>query len=96
MRFSYTLNLAPSIDTGDEIVLLRPEIPIRVYGPAGTADMLALVDTGADNSIFPLSVARDLGIETTPGKGPDAWLSGGSESRCPLLKLFLKSGNMPS
>ena len=46
MRFPYTLNLAPSIDTGDEIVLLRPEIPIRVYGPAGAANLLALVDTG--------------------------------------------------
>jgi hypothetical protein len=90
MRFSYTLNLAPSIDTGDEIVLLRPEIPIRVYGPAGTADMLALVDTGADNSIFPLSVARDLGIETTPGKGPDAMAFGGQRISLSFAEVVLE------
>jgi hypothetical protein len=51
MRFPYTLKIPPSIDTGDEIVVLRPEIPIRVYGPTGAADVFALVDTGADNSI---------------------------------------------
>jgi hypothetical protein len=51
MRFPYSLNTATSIDTGDEIVLLRPEIPLRIHGPSGEADLLALVDTGADNSI---------------------------------------------
>jgi hypothetical protein len=65
MRFPYTLSIVPSIEMGEPVVLLRPEIPIRIYGPAGHADVLALVDTGADNSILPLSVARDLGIETT-------------------------------
>jgi len=65
MRFPYTLSIVPSIDTGEEIVLLRPEIPIRVFGPGGHADVLALVDTGSDNSILPLAVAHDLGIKTT-------------------------------
>jgi len=77
MRFPYTVSVARSIDTGDEIVLLRPEVPIRVYGPAGAAELLALVDTGADNSILPLSVAHDLGIETTLGKEPAASAYGG-------------------
>ncbi len=82
MKFSYSLNIARSIDTGDEIVILRPEIPIRIFGPAGVAETLALVDTGADNSILPLSIARDLRLETTPGKGPDAAAFGGQ--RIPL------------
>ncbi len=77
MRFPYTLNVVPSIDTGDEIVLLRPEVPLRIYGPLGHVDVLALVDSGADNSIFPLAIATDLGIETTPGKGPGATAFGG-------------------
>jgi hypothetical protein len=91
MRFPYTLSVAPSIDTGEQIVLLRPEIPIRVYGPTGAAEMLALVDTGADNSILPLSIAHDLGIQTTPGSGPGATAFGGQQSHFPMPKLFLMS-----
>jgi hypothetical protein len=77
MTFPYTLNIARSTDTGDEIVILRPEIPVRVYGPAGTSEVLALLDTGSDNSILPLSIARDLRIPTTPGRGPAAKAYGG-------------------
>lgn len=77
MKFPYTLSIVPSIETGEEIVLLRPEIPLRVNGPAGHVDVLALVDTGADNSILPLSIATDLGIETIHGKGPGAIAFGG-------------------
>jgi hypothetical protein len=90
MRFPYPLSIARSIETGDEIVLLRPEIPIRVYGLAGAADMLALVHTGADNSILPLSVARDLGIETTPGKGPEATAFGGQRIALSFAEVALE------
>ncbi|MBS0262692.1 MAG: hypothetical protein JSS02_12130 [Planctomycetes bacterium] len=68
-----------SIDTGEEIVVFRPEIPIRVYGPKGHIDVMGLVDTGADNSIFPLAVARNLGIETVMGTGPGATAFGGQQ-----------------
>src|SRR5690348_12795108 len=79
MKFPYTLNIAPSIDSGDEIVLLRPEVPLRVHGPSGHVDVLALVDSGSDNSIFPLAVATRLGIQITVGKGPGAVAFGGQE-----------------
>jgi len=90
MRFPYTLSLARSIDSGDEIVLLRPEIPVRVYGPAGAAEMLALVDTGADSSILPLSIAHDLGIETIPGKGPAATAFGGQQIALSFAEVDLE------
>jgi hypothetical protein len=90
MRFPYTLHIVPSIDTGDEIVLLRPEIPLRVYGPVGHIDVLALVDTGADNSILPLSVAADLGMETTPGKGPPATAFGGQRISLSFAEVVLE------
>lgn len=77
MRFPYSVNLVPSIDSGDEIVLLRPEIPLRVHGPNGAASVYALVDSGADNCIFPLSMAELLGIAVTPGLGPAAMAFGG-------------------
>jgi hypothetical protein len=90
MRFPYSLNIVPSIETGDEIVLLRPEIPLRMHGPAGIADVVALVDTGADTSIVPLSIADDLGIATTPGAGPGAIAFGGQSIRLSFAEVVLE------
>ncbi|MGO8750076.1 MAG: aspartyl protease family protein [Thermoguttaceae bacterium] len=90
MRFPYSLAVVRSIDTGEEIVLLRPEVPIHLYGPAGTVEVVALVDTGADNSIFPLSIARDLGIETTEGKGPAATAFGGQQIALSFADVVLE------
>lgn len=90
MKFPYTLNIVPSIDTGNEIVLLRPEIPLRLHGPLGHVDVLALVDSGADNSILPLSVATSLGIETTPGKGPGATAFGGQRIALSIAEVVLE------
>lgn len=61
MRFDYTAILSVVPDTGDAVVIFRPELRIRVHGPSGSADFLAPVDTGADNTILvrqPLFVAR--------------------------------------
>jgi hypothetical protein len=90
MKFPYTLNIVPSTETGDEIVLLRPEIPLRVYGPAGHVDVLALVDSGSDSSIFPLSVATNLGIATTVGKGPGATAFGGQRIALTFADVLLE------
>jgi len=79
MRFDYTGVISASADTGDPIVIFRPEVRIRVHGPAGSGDFLALVDTGADNTILPESVARPLGIPVVPGQGPAARAFGGQE-----------------
>jgi len=90
MRFPYSLSIARSIDAGDEIVILRPEVPIRVFGPTGAAELLALVDTGSDNSILPLSIAHDLGIETTLGKGPSASAYGGQRIALSFADVLLE------
>jgi hypothetical protein len=47
----------------------RPEIPLVIRGPAGEQDLLGLVDTGSDLTIFPKSVADDLGIALTASPG---------------------------
>jgi hypothetical protein len=77
MKFPYSVNIAPSIESGEEIVVLRPEVRIRVHGPGGVVELVALVDTGADNSIFPEELANELGVFTTPGQGPGAIGFGG-------------------
>lgn len=41
----------------------RPVITIRVVGPKSDARWDALVDSGADETLFPLSLADALGIE---------------------------------
>lgn len=58
-------------------MILRPEIPVVIVGPKGAAQFQALVDTGADNSIFPKRVAESLGIALASGTGPDLTTFGG-------------------
>jgi len=77
MNFPYRMYIVSSSDTGELVPMLRPEINVRIYGPAGDADALALVDTGSDKSIFPMSFASDVGITTTPGTGLGALTFGG-------------------
>jgi hypothetical protein len=77
MKFHYSAVLSPAPDTGEEVVILRPEVPLRIHGPNGFATYLALVDTGADNTILPISIARELGITPHPAKGPSAVAFGG-------------------
>jgi hypothetical protein len=72
MKFSYSGFLARSPDTGEETIIFRPEVPLHIHGSGGSAIYLALVDTGADNSVFPLSIARELNIVTYDAKGPGA------------------------
>lgn len=79
MRFDYTGLISAAPDTGEAIVVFRPEVRIRLHGPNGSEDFLALVDTGADNTILPESVARAVGIRLVPGKGPAARAFGGQE-----------------
>jgi hypothetical protein len=79
MRFNYTTIISSSPDTGEPVVIFRPEVRITVHGPRSSGDFLALVDTGADNTILPESIAHDLGISLTAGKGPAATSFGGQE-----------------
>jgi len=79
MRFNYTTIISAAPDTGELVVIFRPEVQITVHGPKGSGDFVALVDTGADNTILPESIARDLGIPLIPGEGPAATAFGGQE-----------------
>ena len=90
MRFPYSLNISPAIDTGEEIVVLRPEIPVRVHGPNGVVECFALVDSGADNSIFPIEIAHTLGIVTERGRGPAPRDFGGNEIPISFADVLLE------
>ena len=79
MKFNHTAIISCSPDTGEPVVMFRPEVMITVHGRNGSGDFLALVDTGADNTILPESIARDLGITLERCKGPSATAFGGQE-----------------
>jgi hypothetical protein len=77
MIFLYRASVAAAPDGDDYILILRPEIPVTVAGPNGSATYLGLVDTGSDHTVFPKSIADDLGIPLQPSSGQDASAFGG-------------------
>jgi hypothetical protein len=60
-------------------IVLRPDAKIRVGGKRGDAYLRALLDTGADHSVFPFSVAEDIGAELFEGESDSARGIGGHE-----------------
>ena len=60
-----------------------------MYGSTGHVDLIVLVDTGADNSVFPMSIARDLGIERKIGAGPAATAFGGQRIALSFADVIL-------
>lgn len=81
MRFPYTsyeVDPSPTVPDG---VLYRPEVTIRVGGPLRSESIQALVDTGSDETVFPASLAKSLGIELDYGAAGRASAVGGHEVR---------------
>lgn len=46
----------------DRTSVLRPRIHVRLFHKDRFIDLLALVDSGADDCIFPIEVATELGL----------------------------------
>jgi hypothetical protein len=63
MKFAYREYLSVFPGTNDYRLILRPVITIRIIGPKSEARWDALVDSGADETLFPLSLAEVLGVE---------------------------------
>lgn len=62
MKFAYREYVSVFPGTNDYRLILRPVITIRIIGPKSEARWDALVDSGADETLFPLSLAEVLGI----------------------------------
>jgi len=63
MRFpysSYEVDPSPTVPGG---VVYRPEVTIDVIGPRRRETIQALVDTGSDETVFPASLARAIGVQ---------------------------------
>ncbi|MDZ4659588.1 MAG: hypothetical protein SH868_18610 [Bythopirellula sp.] len=81
MRFryaSYEIEPSPTVPEG---IVYRPEAIILVGGPSGTESIQALLDTGSDETVFPASLAKLLGVELNYGAMSKASAVGGHEVR---------------
>ena len=68
MKFTYRqyqTDPSPSVPSG---ILNRPEVRLRVVGPTGVVSAWALVDTGSDDTLLPLSAARRIGAALDPSQ----------------------------
>lgn len=90
MKFHYSGILSTAQDTGEETLIFRPEVPLVVHGPRGAMKWHALVDTGADNTVLPSSLAETLGIQTTPCRGPNAVAFGGQQISMSFAEVELE------
>ena len=66
-------------DTGEQLLILRPMVSFSVHGDRRSGTFVGLVDTGADNTILPLSIADRLDIEVQPCIGPSPVAFGGEQ-----------------
>jgi hypothetical protein len=64
----------------------RPIIPVRISYKISSINTPALIDSGADFNIFPLSIAKDLGLDLNLNK-PVAF--GGVGDKSPKLTGYL-------
>jgi hypothetical protein len=55
----------PVPSLGGAMLRYRPILPVGVFGPLGLRLLDGCVDCGSDDTIFPMSLARKLGLELT-------------------------------
>jgi hypothetical protein len=68
----------PVSSLGGAMLRYRPIVPVRVFGPLGSQLFDGCLDCGADDTIFPSSLARKLGIDLTGAAHGEAHPVGGT------------------
>ncbi len=63
MKFDYKVYPRDPAPGAPEGITFQPKIPVAVFGPTGKTRFDALVDTGADQTIFPRFNASNVGAE---------------------------------
>jgi len=74
----------PTPSLGGSMVRYKPVVPLSIIGPGGQVTHPALVDTGADDVVFPANVAAHIGVDLTAALPGEARGLGGSKP-VPLL-----------
>jgi hypothetical protein len=71
---SYEVDASPTVPRG---VLYRPEVTIDVIGSLRKERIQALVDTGSDETVFPASLAKAIGVQLDRASASQASAVGG-------------------
>jgi len=79
------------VQRGGEVRHL-PLVPVTVFGPADELSVLALVDSGAEHSVFGLDLADRLNIPLDDANAVVIVGVGGQESPAYLTDVCLKLG----
>jgi len=66
MKFDYLKQ--PNFRNPNQPWISRPLIPVRLLNGEKQIRLLALVDSGADSSLFHASIARELGLDLRSGR----------------------------
>ncbi|KKR79863.1 MAG: hypothetical protein UU24_C0001G0022 [Candidatus Nomurabacteria bacterium GW2011_GWA2_40_9] len=59
MKYSYLTSFNPR--TGQHF--RRPIVDVEIFGPTGNFSTIALLDSGADNCLFNIEYAKEIGID---------------------------------
>lgn len=88
MIFPYRL-----YDVGGASFVGRPEVPTRILSGSASTYFWALIDTGADHTILPMSYATAAGVNID--QGPTAIVGGfaGGEADLTFQKISLQIGH---
>lgn len=90
MIFPYSAVITNAPESGEYLLIRRPEIPITIQGLNLEAVYMGLVDTGSDHTIVPMSVARDLGVAVDEIEESSASVFGGQSVRLRSGEVGLK------
>jgi hypothetical protein len=80
----------PVPSLGGISVRYRPILPVRVFGPVGSRLYDGCLDCASDDAIFPLSLARKLGIDLRGAPQGEARLVGGMVVPYSYAKVMLR------
>jgi len=69
--------IRPVISLGGAMVRYRPIVPVRVFGPLGSRLVDGCLDCASDDTIFPTSLARRIGIDLSGAPAGEAQPVGG-------------------
>lgn len=91
MQFPYRKLFDRDPMTGQLDLVQRPEIPLTIIGTQRRFTFRALVDSGADMTVLPVSLARTLRIPLAPSSR-NGTAFGGGEYRLMIGRVRLQVG----
>jgi hypothetical protein len=92
MKFAYLAlpSRRPIPSLGGSQIRHRPIIPVHLIGPTGSRLLGANLDSGSDDTLFPLHLATHLGVDLTYGVEGEARTVGGPAIRYAYAPVTLR------